>query len=498
MNVASVLWRADGAATALIADGRRWTYDEVRADAGRVRAVLGAAGVGPGDVVALLAGTSPTFVAALHGVLAAGAVAAPCNPLAPPAEVARELLAVDAAAVVVGAAGVPAVSGIDPGALSRLAAVVAGPGVDLPGVDIPGAVPYADVDPETSAWCERLDDDVAVLLFTSGTAGSPRPAMLTHRNLAVNRRQVLAHLGELVRPGDVALCALPLFHVFALNSVLGVVLDLGGAAVLQPRFDPMAALAAVVEHEVAVLVGAPPMWAAFAALPDDSLEPLRRLRVAASGAAALPRPVAERLRAAGVVVAEGYGLTEASPSVCMATGTDAPIGSVGPPLPAVELRLVTPDGEDVLVGDEGEIWVRGPNVFAGYWRDEEATRAVLSEDGWLRTGDLAVVDDRGNLSIVDRIKDLIIVSGFNVSPREVEEVLLAHPAVAAAVVHGVPHPHTGEAVHAAVVAAAGAAVEVDALLRHCEGELARYKCPASVRVVDALPVGRTGKTLRPR
>jgi long-chain acyl-CoA synthetase len=489
VNLANVLERPDDddlapGVPALVADGRRWTYGEVRLDAGRTRAALTAAGVGPGDVVALLAGISPAFVTAYHGILAAGAVAAPLNPLAPEAELARELAVLRPAALLVGPAARPVVAGLGDEALDG-----------VPVLDVAGEV--AAFAPDLSPPVDRAADDPAVLLFTSGTAGTPRPAVLTHGNLAVNRRQVIAQLGDLVGPGAVSLCALPLFHVFALNSILGVTLAVGGTVVLQPRFDPVAALAAVGEHGVTMLVGAPPMWAAFAALTDDELAPLRGLRVAASGAAPLPRTVAERLLAAGVRVQEGYGLTEASPGVCMATGTDAPIGSVGPPLPGVEVRLVDDRGDDVLVGDEGEVWVRGPNVFAGYLDDPDATRAVRTDDGWLRTGDLAVVDEQGNVSIVGRLKELVIVSGFNVAPREVEEVLLEAAGVAAAVAYGVPHPHTGEAVHADVVADDGAAIDTDLLLAHCERHLARYKCPVSIQVVPSLPVGVTGKRLRP-
>jgi len=195
-------------------------------------------------------------------------------------------------------------------------------------------------------------------------------------------------------------------------------------------------------------------------------------------------------------VAEGYGLTEASPVVTTGLGIDAPDGSIGVPLPGVSVRLVDNAGEDALVGDPGEIWVRGPNVFPGYWQDEEATRSVLTEDGWLRTGDVAVVDDDGRLFLVDRVKDVIVVSGFNVYPAEVEEVLAEHPAVAAAAVVGVPHPHTGEAVRALVVPADGASVDVDDLLDHAAHHLARYKCPSTVEVVDELPTTLTGKVVR--
>ena len=198
----------------------------------------------------------------------------------------------------------------------------------------------------------------------------------------------------------------------------------------------------------------------------------------------------------GLDLNEGYGLTEASPVVTSGTGLEAPEGSIGVPLPGVAGAAGRPDGDDALVGDAGEIWVRGPNVFAGYWDDPEATGKALTPDGWLRTGDVAVVDDDGFLFLVDRVKDLIIVSGFNVYPAEVEEVLASHPAVAQVAVIGVPHPHSGEAVKAYVVTADGVSVEEDELIQHCEAHLARYKCPQKVMFVDEIPQSATGKVLR--
>ena len=198
----------------------------------------------------------------------------------------------------------------------------------------------------------------------------------------------------------------------------------------------------------------------------------------------------------GIELTEGYGLTEASPAVTSGLGHGAPAGSIGVPLPGVEVRLIDSSGEDALVGDPGEIWVRGRNVFTGYWEDAEATAAALTPDGWLRTGDVAVVDDDGFLSLVDRAKDVIIVSGFNVFPAEVEDVLVTHPGVAEAAVIGVPHPHSGEAVKAYVVPEDGAHLEEDALIDHVGRHLARYKCPFTVVFVDALPYGDTGKVLR--
>jgi long-chain acyl-CoA synthetase len=235
-------------------------------------------------------------------------------------------------------------------------------------------------------------------------------------------------------------------------------------------------------------------WAGLATLPEDALA---TVRLAASGAAPLDPAVRRQVRdRLGVDLAEGYGLTEASPVVTTGVGHDAPDGSIGVPLPGVEVRLIDSDGEDALVGDPGEVWVRGPNVFPGYWNDPEATAAALTPDGWLRTGDVAVVDDDGFLSLVDRVKDVIVVSGFNVFPAEVEDVLASQPGVADVAVIGVPHPHSGEAVKAFVVPEPGAHLEEDALVDHASRYLARYKCPSTVAFVDELPHGVTGKVLR--
>jgi long-chain acyl-CoA synthetase len=195
-------------------------------------------------------------------------------------------------------------------------------------------------------------------------------------------------------------------------------------------------------------------------------------------------------------ILEGYGLTEASPVVTSSVGREPRYGSIGLPLDGIEVRLVDDDGTDVLTGDTGEIWVRGPNVFLGYWNDTDATARVLTPDGWLRTGDIAVADDDGYLWIVDRAKDLIIVSGFNVYPAEVEDVLTAHPDVAEAAVVGVAHPHTGEAVKAYVVVRPGTSIDEDSLIDYCRTQLARYKCPSKILFVDELPKGLGGKTLR--
>jgi long-chain acyl-CoA synthetase len=397
--------------------------------------------------------------------------------------------------VIAGPAGIGALRTIDRDRVPELRHVLASGTADLEGaIDLDEAISVAPTD---GAIAERGPDDLCALLFTSGTAGFPRAAMLTHDNLASNLRAVLARGDVVTRPDDVAICVVPLFHVLGLNSILDLTLWVGATLVMMERFDP-ASMIDLLEHErVTVVAGPPAMWSALIHTEGVGPDTFASVRIAVSGAASLPdRVVHEALDRFGLRINEGYGLTEASPSVTVSTGLDAPVGSIGRPIPGVEVRLVDDEGDDVYVGDPGEIWVRGPGVFHGYLGDPEATAAVIDADGWLHTGDIAVVDDDGYLYIVDRAKDLIIVSGFNVYPAEVERALLAHPAVAEAGVVGVPHPHTGEAVKAFVVTEPGGHVEEDELVDWVAGRLARYKCPTKVDVVDEIPRGTTGKVLR--
>lgn len=481
MNLASVIEGHPGDSPALHSRGEVTTYGELRDQVARARGGLVARGIEPGDRVAIVAANNWYFVVAYLATLGAGAVAVPLNPQSPPPELERELTAVGARLALLGPTARHAVDGL---------------AADLPGYD--GGVPIGDLlDAEPAPLVDRDPTDVAVLLFTSGTAGAPRPAMLTHGNLLANVEQMLANPERPDGADEVTLCVLPLFHVFGLNALLGLALVVGSSVVLVERFDPHSTLEAVASHGVTVLTGVPTMWSAWAGLPGASPDAVASVRLAVSGAAPLDpatrRAVRDRL---GLDLIEGYGLTEASPAVTSGIGHDAPDGSIGLPLPGVEVRLVERSGEDALVGDPGEVWVRGPNVFPGYWQDPEATAAVLTPDGWLRTGDVAVVDDDGFLSLVDRAKDVIIVSGFNVFPAEVEEVLCRHPDVAAAAVVGVPHPHSGEAVKAFVVLEPGAHIDEDVLVEHAGRHLARYKAPTTVAFVDQLPHGVTGKVLR--
>jgi long-chain acyl-CoA synthetase len=420
-----------------------------------------------------------------------GAVVVPLNPSSPAPEIEREFAVVEPVAVLIGPTAASAWSNVDRSAMPSLRTVIRAEGDvaddEISLDDLLAAEPMATVDVEA--------DHIAAMMFTSGTAGMPRAAMLSHRNLISNVEQDLTARDH-ITDGDMVYGVLPLFHIFGLNVVLGVSLTVGATVLLVQRFDPATAVQSIVQRQVTVVPGAPAMWVAFShfdELPDDAFT---SVRLAVSGASRLSNAVHERMQQRfGVSIHEGYGLTEASPVVTSSAGLARRPGSVGRLLVGQEMRLVGDDGTDVPPGDSGEIWVRGENVFLGYFRDDEATERVLA-DGWLRTGDIGIVDDEGYLYLVDRAKDLVIVSGFNVFPAEVEEVLQRHPAVSEVGVLGVPHPHSGEAVKAFVVLKDGQQTDEDSLIDYVRDYLARYKCPTKVIFVDQLPRNAAGKLIR--
>lgn len=493
MNLATILDPHPADAVALVSRGKPTSYGTLREQVAGLRGGLVGLGLEPGDRIGLACGNNWYFVASYLAALGAGLVAVPLNPNTPAPEMQRQLAMVGAKALVVGPAAAHAAAALDRSAVPTLATLIAAAGVDVEGAVVLDEVLAAEPVPIVP----READDLAAMLFTSGTAGAPRAAMLSHGNLLANLEQLQGHTGRRQVPADVSFGVLPLFHIFGLNVVLGLTFYTGSSVVLVERFDPQSALEAIERHEVTVVTGAPPMWNAWANLPGAGPQSFRSVRVAASGAAKLPIEIAQLVEDRfDLRLAEGYGLTEASPVISTATGTNAPFGSIGTPLPGMEIRLVDAGGDDVLVGDAGEIWVRGPNVFHGYWEDPVATANALTGDGWLRTGDIAVVNDDGYLFLVDRAKDLIIVSGFNVYPAEVEDVLIEHPAIEGVAVVGVPHPYTGEAVKAYVVLRDGVSAEEDDIIAWCGERLARYKCPDKVMFVDELPQGAGGKIVR--
>ncbi|MDH4143888.1 MAG: AMP-binding protein [Acidimicrobiia bacterium] len=494
MNLATIIDPHPADAVAYISRGVATTYGELRRHVGGLAGGLAALGLEPGERLAVLCANNGFFVTSYLAGLAAGLVVVPLNPASPAAELGEALALVGAAAVVVGPSARASFAEVDRRALPALREVIACGESSAPHrsfAEVAAAPPMATI--------ERAADDLAVLMFTSGTAGTPRAAMLTHGNL-------LANLGAANRPADevgidraadVVFGVLPLHHIFGLNVALGATLRAGASIVLIERFDPTSAVETVQSRGVTVLAGPPTMWAALAGLGSVPPEAFGSVRVAVSGAAPLAPATRDAVRERlGLDLDEGYGLTEAAPTVTTTVGSPPRAGSVGRPPPGVTVRLVDEDGRDVEPGDPGEIWVSGPSVFVGYWDDPAATAEVLTADGWLRTGDLAMADDDGYLYLVDRIKDLVIVSGFNVSPAEVENALLRHPGVARAAVIGVEHPHTGEALKAFVVVEPASALEEDELIAFCATRLARYKCPRKVQFVDELPEGSTGKVLR--
>jgi long-chain acyl-CoA synthetase len=471
MNLAQLIDRHPDGAAALVEPGRSVSFGELRTLVAATRGGLVSKGARAGDRIGLIGPNCVDLVVAYLAILGVGAVAVPLNRNNPSAATASELAAVDAS-FVVGCAGFAARDRWRTATVAELSSAAPSPVAD------------------------RLESDLAALLFTSGTAGAPKAAMLTHGSLRANIEQA-SRVDDWLRSDDVVLGVLPLDHIFGLNVVVGQSLAVGASVVLVPQFDPAGTLATIVAERVTVVPGVPAMYVAWNAMAEADRHAFANVRMALSGASklgeALSRSFNER---AGVVIREGYGLTEASPVVTTSMFGAPKVGSIGRVLDGITVRLVDDDGDDVLAGDAGEIWVKGPNVFAGYWRDADATARALTADGWLRTGDVAVIDDSGNLYLVDRAKDLIIVSGFNVYPAEVEDVLSSHPAVAEVAVIGTPHPTTGETVKAFVALRPSATVTSGALTEHCRDQLARYKCPTVIDFVEELPRGTNGKVLR--
>jgi long-chain acyl-CoA synthetase len=493
MNLVSMIDAHPGDNGAIISAGEVTTYGALRQQAAAVGAGLIAAGVKPGDRVALLLASNWYFVSAHLGALGAGAIVVPLNPQSPSAELQRQLDVVQATVVVVGPSAAKAFDDVDR-RQAGISVVFTPEGVAL----AKESRPFEDLlaSPGLTSWVPRTDADVAVLMFTSGTAGSPRAAMLTNGNLRSNVEQMQRSTGT-VSDSDTLLCVLPLSHIYGLNATLHLGLFAGARVLLVQRFDPTSSLQSIADHHVTVVAGVPPMYEAWASLPEAAAESFAHVRVLASGASKLEPLVAAQFAARfNKWIGEGYGLTEASPTVTAASFPNPRQGTIGLPMPGVEVRVVDEFGGDVVVGDPGELWVKGPNVFAGYWNDPEATAKALDSRGWLHTGDIAVVSSDGSLALVDRAKDLIIVSGFNVFPAEVEEALLQHPGIQQVAVIGVAHPHTGESVKAFVVAQPDRVLDEDEVIDFCSTQVAKYKCPSKVVMVTELPRMASGKIIR--
>ena len=461
------------------------TYAQLREAAGRMSALLAAHGVQPGDRVGIMLPNVPAFPISFCGALAAGAVVVPMNPLLKSREVAYYLGDSGARVVLAWhpAAGEAAKGAADAGA--QAIAVDSAAAADL--ID-----DYSPSWPET----ERQDDDNAVILYTSGTTGQPKGAELTHaglvRNAELTARTLLKNSSD-----DVIMGCLPLFHVFGLTCGLNASVAAAGTLTLLPRFDPAKALDIIERDAVTIFEGVPTMYAAMLNLPGADPAKAATLRVCVSGGAALPVEVLRGFEEKfGCMILEGYGLSETSPVASFNhPDRERKPGSIGTPVEGVQMRLIDDQGQTVPDGEIGEIAIRGHNVMRGYWNKPEATAEAMT-DGWFRTGDMAKVDSDGYYYIVDRKKDLIIRGGYNVYPREIEEVLHEHPAVAEVAVIGMPHPELGEEVGAAVALKPGATATPEELRAFARDRVAAYKYPRRVWLVDSLPKGPTGKILR--
>ncbi len=510
-NLATLL--EDGAATypdrtAIVLGDTRLSYAEVDTFANMVANLLVARGIRPGDKVALTCPNLPYFTVVYFGILKAGATVVPLNVLLKGREVAYHLADSEAKAyfcfegtpeLPMGRAGHAGFEEAD--GCESFFIITAGLGDPSP---IEGVETMAQAMGGQSGTFETVatdEDDTAVILYTSGTTGQPKGAELRHRNMRDN-----ALLGEPLFAADPAkpdtyLCVLPLFHSFGQTVSQNGAFAYGGTVVMLPRFEAHAALELMLKEKITFFAGVPTMyWGLLGALEDgiDVSTLADNLRVAVSGGSALPVEVHKEFeKRFGVTILEGYGLSETSPVASFSRyGEPARPGSIGVPVPGAEMSLIEPDWSEVEGPDAiGEIAIKGHNVMKGYYNRPEATAEVI-HDGWFRSGDLARRDEDGWYYIVDRSKDMIIRGGYNVYPREIEEVLMTHPDVSLAAVIGVPDESHGEEIKAVIIRRDGATVTEDELIAWSKEQMANYKYPRKVEFVTSLPMTSTGKILK--
>ncbi|GAB3017800.1 long-chain-fatty-acid--CoA ligase [Nocardioides flavus (ex Wang et al. 2016)] len=515
-NLSSLLERSAAAhpdRTAVVLGATRLTYAQVDAAANQVANLLVSRGIEPGDKVALSCPNLPYFPIVYYGILKAGATVVPLNVLLKGREVAYHLDDSDAKAyfcfqgtpeLPIGAEGHAGFEQAE--RCEHFFVITADPAAEspIPGTETLGRAMAGQAPSFESR--EVGDDDTAVILYTSGTTGQPKGAELMHRNMISNAMVSEELFGADADNPDTLLCVLPLFHSFGQTVIMNAGFAFGGTVVMLPRFEAGPALQLMEAEGVTFFAGVPTMyWGLLGALDDSGVDVKKvaeTVRVAVAGGSALPVEVHKEFeRRFGVTILEGYGLSETSPVASFSVwGEPVRVGSIGKPIPGVEMKLINPepgvredlaDGEDVV----GEIAIKGPNIMKGYYGRPDATAEAIV-DGWFRSGDLARKDADGWYYIVDRSKDMIIRGGYNVYPREVEEVLLTHPDVSLAAVIGVPDESHGEEVKAVVIRKDGATVTEDELVAWAKEQMAGYKYPRIVQFVDALPMTATGKILK--
>jgi long-chain acyl-CoA synthetase len=517
--------------TALFYFGARISYGQLLDHVNRLAAGLQAMGVKKGDRVALLMPNCPQFVISYFGALRAGAIVTATSAMYTAREIIHQWN--DAGATVVIAdrqlhpvirAALPQLTSVRHIVLTGMRQYYPRPGAQLckflksptrtkpPNrlkFSLKGATPSTE--PKLHEWKELLSvsakprssgltpSDIACLQYTGGTTGTSKGAMLTHANLVINAYQASRWLGIGTKRPEVLVAALPMFHIFAMTCVMISSVELGGSVVILPRFELRAALNAIRKYRPTMFHGVPTMYVAFNGVPGVERYGFKSLRMCMSGGAALPAEVRQKFESlTGGKLVEGYGLTETSPVTHVNPPTGSPkVASIGLPIPDTEARIVDLETgtHEMPVGEIGEITIRGPQVMKGYWNKPDETALVL-RDGWLYTGDIAKKDADGYFYIVDRKKDMIIAGGYNIYPREVEEVLFECPKIQEAAVIGVPDSYRGETVKAFVVLKAGVKATAEEIITFCRERLAGYKAPREVVFRDSLPKSGVGKYLR--
>ncbi|WP_251554382.1 fatty acid--CoA ligase family protein [Neobacillus muris] len=484
--------------------GQSSTYAELDEAITKFASGLAKLGVKQGDHIALLLGNSPHFVISLYGALRLGATVIPINPIYTQDEIGYILNNGDVKVVVGLDLMIPIAEKVHqllPKVEHYIICETEQNGLGNPAIEdlsvfskmksFTSIVAAGDLDFQGP---ELKSDDTALILYTSGTTGKPKGAMLTHQNLYSNARDVGAYLK--MNQADRVITTLPMFHVFCLTVSLNAPLLRGASLLIVPKFSPKEIFRLAKELKATVFAGVPTMYNFLYQYPEGNPDDLRTLRLCISGGASMPVALLKNFEQKfHVLVSEGYGLSEASPVTCF-NPLDRPRkpGSIGVSIPNVENKVVNELGEEVPIGEVGELIVQGPNVMKGYYKMPEETSAAI-RNGWLYTGDMARMDEEGYFYIVDRKKDLIIVGGYNVYPREVEEVLYNHPDVVEAAVLGVPDPNQGEAVKAYVVSN-NHEITCEQLQNYCREHLAKYKVPTSIEFLAELPKNTTGKILR--
>lgn len=486
--------------TAYVFQDNETSYMELEGSVTKFASRLKQMGYKKGDHIALVVGNSPYYIIALYGALRMGAVVVPINPLYTAPEMSYILKNGDVKAVITMDVLLEKFEAIADQIPSVKHYISCESGADISLEESPLSAKLKSFTQLVQEGSLEFDapqmseDDTAIILYTSGTTGKPKGAMLSHKNIYSNAKDTADYLT--ITGEDRIIAALPMFHVFCLTVSLNAPLMNGGTVLIMPKFSPQEVFKIAVDHKATIFAGVPTMYNYLLQSAEGNTSAFTGIRLCISGGAAMPVALLGQFEEAfNAKVSEGYGLSEASPVTCFnPLDQSRKPGSIGKSIINVENKVVDEFGEEVETGDVGELAVRGPNVMKGYYKLEEET-AVALRDGWLHTGDMARMDDEGYFYIVDRKKDMILVGGYNVYPREVEEVLYQHPSIAEAAVIGTPHPETGESVLSFVVTK-DPSLNEDVLLDFCKGHLAKYKVPSKIEFLDELPKNTTGKILR--